>query len=119
MTDGRFERVAQALKAAPPVRFDLARRVRVFNSYLQYVELKLTGAAIQRHRLAIPPNILELGGDEDLEGRLRTTFDLIEKGGKLSSRRLEHELNEIRKNFTLSLGKNYGRVVLKSAKPRL
>ncbi len=119
VTEEQFIRVDQALKEAPPVQFDLARQVRVFNAYLQYVELKLSGAAIQRHRLAIPPNILKLGGSKDLEGRLRTTFDLIEKGGKLSSKKLEDELNEIRKNFTPSLGKDHGRVVLKSAKPHL
>jgi len=119
VTEEQFTQVDQRLKEAPPVRFDLARQVRVFNAYLQYVELKLSGAAIQRHRLAIPPSILKLGGSEDLEGRLRTTFDLIEKGGKLSSKKLEDDLNEIRKNFTPSLGKDHGRVVLKSAKPHL
>ncbi|MFZ1643836.1 MAG: hypothetical protein WAV07_20890 [Candidatus Contendobacter sp.] len=119
VTEEKFDQVDQSLKEAPPFQFDLARQVRVFNAYLQYVELKLTGAAIQRHRLAIPPNILKLGGSKDLEGRLRTTFDLIEKGGKLSSKKLEDDLNEIRKNFTPSLGKDHGRVVLKSAKPHL
>jgi hypothetical protein len=119
VTEEKFDQVDQSLKEAPPVQFDLARQVRVFNAYLQYVELKLTGAAIQRHRFAIPPNILKLGGSKDLEGRLRTTFDLIEKGGKLSSKKLEDDLNEIRKNFTPSLGKDHGRVVLKSAKPHL
>jgi hypothetical protein len=101
------------------VRFDLARQVRVFEPYLQYVELSLTGAAIQRHRLAIPPIIQKLGGSKDLENRLRTTFELIEKGSKLSSKPLEDALNEIRKNFTPSLGKDHGRVVLKAAKPHL
>lgn len=115
----QFKQVDKSLKEAPPVRFDLARQVRVFEPYLQYVELSLTGAAIQRHRLAIPASIQKLGGSKDLEGRLRTTFDLIEKGGKLSSRPLENALNEIRKNFTPSLGKDHGRVVLKSAKPIL
>jgi len=91
----------------------------VFEPYLQYVELSLGGAAIQRNRLSIPPSILKLGGSKDLEGRLRTTFDLIEKGGKLSSKPLENTLNEIRRNFTPSLGKDHGRVVLKAAKPHL
>lgn len=117
--DGQFRQVEKSLQEAPPVRFDLARQVRVFESYLQYVELRLTGAAIQRHRLAIPTSFQKLGGGEALKGRLRTTFDLIEKGGKLSSKPLEDELNEIRKNFTPSLGKDHGRVVLKSAKPVL
>lgn len=77
VTEEQFAGVDQSLKEAPPVQFDLARQVRVFNAYLQYVEMKLTGAAIQRHRLAIPPNILKLGGSKDLEGRLRTTFSTL------------------------------------------
>lgn len=117
VTAAQFSEVRSSLEEAPPVRFDLARQVRVFEPYLQYVELSLTGAAIQRHRLAIPPNIQKLGGSKDLENRLRTTFELIEKGSKLSSKPLEDALNEIRKNFTPSLGKDHGRVVLKSAKP--
>lgn len=114
-----IEQVERRLTEAPPARFDVARQVRVFNAYLQYVELSLTGAAIQRHRLAIPPSIQKLGGAKDLEGRLRTTFDLIEKGGKLSSKALEDRLNQVRKSFTPSLGRDHGRVVLKAAKPHL
>lgn len=119
VTDAAVEAVASSLEKAPPVNFDLARQVRVFEPYLQYVELSLTGAAIQRHRLAIPASIQRLGGGKEIEGRLRTTFELIEKGGKLSSKPLEDALNEIRKNFTPSLGKDHGRVVLKAAKPHL
>ena len=119
ITPAKLAEVASSLKEAPPVRFDLARQVRVFEPYLQYVELSLTGAAIQRHRLAIPPNIQKLGGSKELENRLRTTFELIEKGSKLSSKPLEDALNEIRKNFTPSLGRDHGRVVLKAAKPHL
>lgn len=115
----QFADVSQGLKEAPPVPFDVARQVRVFEPYLQYVELSLTGAAIQRHRLAIPPSVQGLGVSADLEGRLHTNFDLIQKGGKLSSKPLEDALNLIRKNLTPSLGKDHGRVVLKSAKPLL
>ena len=119
ITPEKLAEVAASLKEAPPVRFGLARQVRVFEPYLQYVELSLTGAAIQRHRMAIPEKIQKLGGSKELENRLRTTFELIEKGSKLSSKPLEDALNEIRKNFTPSLGKDHGRVVLKAAKPHL
>lgn len=119
ITPEKLAEVTTSLKEAPPVRFDLARQVRVFEPYLQYVELSLTGAAIQRHRMAIPEKIQNLGGSKELENRLRTTFELIEKGSKLSSKPLEDALNEIRKNFTRSLGKDHGRVVLKAAKPHL
>lgn len=119
VTNEAFAEVRTKLKQAPPVRFDLARQVRVFEPYLQYVELSLSGAAIQRHRMAIPDSIQQLGGGRELEGRLRTTFELIERGSKLSSKPLEDELNDIRKNFTPSLGKDHGRVVLKAQKPVL
>ena len=114
-----IDQVKHRLTEAPPARFDVARQVRVFNAYLQYVDLKLEGAAIQRRRLAIPPNIQKLGGAKDLEGRLKTTFDLIKKDSKLSSKALEDSLREIRNDFTPSLGKDHGRVVLKKAKPLL
>lgn len=115
----KLAEVTNSLIQVPPVSFNLARQVRVFEPYLQYVELSLSGAAIQRHRMAIPPSIQKLGGSKDLESRLRTTFELIEKDSTLSSKPLEDALNEIRRNFTPSLGKDHGRVVLKAAKPYL
>jgi hypothetical protein len=119
ITPAKMAEVTTSLKEVPPVPFDLARQVRVFEPYFQYAELSLTGAAIQRHRLPIPPSIQKLGASEDLEDRLRTTFELIERGSKLSSRPLEDALAEIRRNFTPSLGKEHGRVVLKAARSRL
>jgi hypothetical protein len=119
VTQAQFIEVSRGLKEAPPVQFDVARQVRVFESYLQYVELHLSGAAIQRRRIAIPRKIQNLGDDEGVQSRLNTTFDLIERESDLSSKPIEDELNEIRKNFTPSLGEDHGRVVLKAQKPLL
>jgi hypothetical protein len=118
ITATQFAMVETRLKEAPPVKFDIARQVRVFEPYLQYMDISLTGAAIQHHRVSIPPRLLKLGGNKELEGRLRTTFELIEQDSKLSSKDIEDELNEIRKNFTPSV-QGHGRVVLKAAKPLL
>lgn len=117
VSEEQFFMMSKQLEEVPPVKFDVARQVRVFNAYLQYVEMNLEGAAIQRHRLSIPSSIQKLGSSEDLEGRLKTTFDLISKDDKLSSKVLENRLNDIRKYFTRSLGKDLGRVILKTAKP--
>ena len=57
VADERFASVQTRLAEAPPVRFDVARQVRVFEPYLQYVELHLTGAAIHRRRIEIPKAI--------------------------------------------------------------
>lgn len=106
-----FDRVEKQLLNAPPAPFDVARQVRVYNAMLQYVEISLKGASIQRHRLPIPKAIQDLGGGKDLEGRLKTTFDLLESEGALSSRELEKELNQIRSDFTRTIGRE--RVILK------
>ena len=119
VASSHLKNVRSAIEFAPPVKFDVVRQVRVFEPFLQYVEISLTGAAVQRHRVRIPKELQNLGTSEDLEGKLKTTFDLIEKGSSMSSKSLEDELNEVRKNFTPSLGKDHGRVVLKNAKPHL
>ena len=93
LADDQFSEVSQKLKDAPPVLFDVARQVRVFESYLQYVELRLPGVAIQRRRIAIPRNIQNLGSDESIQSRLNTTFELIEREGALSSKPIERELS--------------------------
>lgn len=111
--------ITTKLKAAPPVKFDIARQVRVFHPHFQYVELSLTGAAIQRHKLNIPKSIQNLGGANELEGRLKTTFDLIDKGASVSSKALDAELRDIRDKLTRSLGKKHGRIIRKAALPRL
>jgi hypothetical protein len=56
VTDVQFSTVGKNLEEAPPVRFDLARQVRVFEPYLHYVKLNLTGAAIQRQSLRGKPS---------------------------------------------------------------
>lgn len=109
--------VADALKVAPPIPFDVARQVRVFQPYIQYVEISLRGCAIQRHRVTIPRTMQGLGAAKDIENRLRTTFELIEKSSDLSSKPLEDELEQLRKDFTRPLGKPWGRVLLRSVRP--
>jgi hypothetical protein len=117
LEQSRLEEVSKSIKEVPPVEFDIARQVRVYSSYLQYVEISLTGAAIQRHKLVIPKELQMFGvNNKEIENRLRTTFDLLDKSSSLSSKTLEDELNKIRDDFAPSLGKNHGRVLLQSSK---
>lgn len=119
VTEVQFAEVSQKLIDVPPVPFDVARQVRVFEPYLQYVELRLSGVAIQRRRIRIPRNIQNLGDEEGVQSRFETTFDLIERESALSSKPIEDELNEIGNNLTPSLGKEHGRVLLKAKKSLL
>jgi hypothetical protein len=104
-----------SLEVAPPVAFDIARQVRVFQPYIQYVEINLKGCSFQRMRIKIPKSIQVLQSKE-IENRLQTTFDLIENSSDVSSKRLEAELKQIRDDLTRSLGKPWGRVILKSVR---
>ena len=114
-----LQEIESNLRSLPPAKFDVARQVRVFQPHFQYVELSLTGAAIQRHKLTIPKVIQSRGVGDELEGRLRTTFDLIDKDANVSSKALDKELREIRDKFTRSLGQRHGRIIRKGALPRL
>jgi hypothetical protein len=111
--------VADNLKEAPPVAFEIARQVRVIQPYVQYVDMNLSGCAIERHRVPIPKTIQRLGASQKIERRLRTTFDLIEEDSKLSAKELDDELRKIREAFTRHLGKPWGRIMLRTAKPKL
>jgi hypothetical protein len=117
LADDQFNEVLQKLKAAPPISFDVARQVRVFEPYFQYVDVSLTGIAIQRRRIPIPRSVQNLGSDASIQSRLNTTFALIERENALSSKPIQDELNKIRNDITPSLGKDHGRVMLKAQKP--
>ena len=117
--ESQIAEIAGGLSKAPPVPFDLARQVRVYTAYLQYIELKLSGAAIQRRRIVLPKALVGLGADPEIDDRLRTTFDLIKKASDLSSKGLEQELNRIRDTFTQRLDALHGRVFLRADQPAL
>jgi len=106
-----------ALHLAPPIAFDVARQVRVFEPYIQYVQISLAGCAVQRHRVEVPKSIQRIDAEAEINARLRTTFELIEKNSEVSSKALEEELKQIRDNFTRPLGKPWGRVLLRSTRP--
>jgi hypothetical protein len=111
--DNAIKSISKSLTETPPVEFDVSRQVRVYNSYLQYVEVHMTGAAIQRQKIAMPRKLEAIGTtNTDLEGRFKTSFDLLAKDNQLSSKALEKELKTIRDQFTASLGKDKGRVLL-------
>ena len=112
-------RVEDGLAIAPPIPFNIARQVRVFQPYIQYVDISLTGCAIERRRAEIPKSILQaLGATAEIARRLRTTFDLVESKSEVSSRALGEKLRGIRDNFTRPLGRPWGRVLLRCQRDR-
>lgn len=116
LDDKTIATVTQGLEVAPPIPFDVARQVRVFQPYLQYVKTKLSGSSLQTHRVTIPDSLQDYGSDSGVAKRLRTTFNLIGTSSDLSSKPLADKLRKINRDLTRPLGEPWGRVLLKAAR---
>jgi len=80
LTPEDVQAVKQDLKANPPQQFDIARALRVFNSEVQYVDLKVEEYRLSRRQVALPPDLVEVG-DEQLREQIssRMRMPAIEK----------------------------------------
>lgn len=123
----QIAKVKEDLAAAPPVKFDLARRVRVFTTRFQFVELSMTGCYISRKRVPIPSSLVGLAKTEDVERQFHAHFDLVQKGvlevkcadGRrvITEKTLQEQRRRIERNFLVTLP-GYGMVVLRANKEK-
>jgi len=116
VNDSALVEVNSSLENVPPVPFDVARQVRVFEPYIQYVELKLNGCSIQRHKMQLPKSLIGIDNNSEIENRINTSFNLIDKNSALSSKQLDDLIKEIKDDYTGILKKS-DRVILKSTRP--
>ena len=114
LSQGELERVDASLKVAPPMKFDVMRQVRVFQPYIQYVELHLKGCSINRKVVNIPNDILNRNVSEELEERLKTKFNLISRESASSDKKLQEEVKRIRDKYIKSLGQPWKSVMLRN-----
>ena len=54
VTPQKIEAVREALNSSPPQKFDLARKVNVFNAFIEFVELRLIGLHIGKYTVQLP-----------------------------------------------------------------
>jgi len=108
------------LKTNPPVKFDLARKVRVFISKFQFVEFEMSGCYISRKKVPISSDLVGLAKETNLQKQFHAHFDLISqnslevKNGNrtLTEASMRKKKEEISKRFLISL-KGYGSVLLR------
>lgn len=112
MTKQDMELVKEDLKQRPAQQYDLARQVRIYQSCLQFVELKAEGCEIKRHTVKIPPELMKLSGKKQEQDRLNATCKLIDQHRSLPSEAIQKRIEELRNSMTYSVGR-YGRVMLK------
>lgn len=110
-------KVNNSMNENPPQKFDVARRVQVFSTAIEFVEMKLKGCEIQRHTVSIPTDLLVGKADSITKKQLRAGFNIIEKGSALTGDSIRNKVNELKKSFTKPIPK-YGSIILKSKKEK-
>lgn len=117
LTAGNVESIKSDLKENPPQRFDIARRMNVFNSYYEFVERELLGVRIDRKRIRIPRHLLGVA-DKKTRDQISSHFQLCADGSALSGEQLRKDRDLISRRY-LTLIKHYGCVVKRAEKPKL
>lgn len=113
----QIEKINSSINENPPQKFDVARKVQVFSTAFEFVELKLKGCEIQRHTVSIPSDLLVGKVDPITKKRLRTGFSIIEKESSLSGDSIRSKFNEVKRSYIKSIPP-YGNVLLKSNKAK-
>jgi hypothetical protein len=112
----QVEKVAVDLANNPPVKFDVARKVRVFNAAFEFVEFELRGYAISRKSVHIPSDLMGLAQDPKTQRLLRSSFQLIDNEDKeLSGKNVAKLKQWIIDTYLIQLPK-YGTVIRREVK---
>jgi hypothetical protein len=111
----KVEAVTTNLERNPPVQFDVARKVRVFNAQFEFVEFELHGCAISRKTVPIPSDLVGLAKDEKTQRLLKSSFRLIDQNSALSGDRVSKLKQFIVQKYLIQLH-GYGTVVLRTNK---
>lgn len=122
----QIDELAQDLAVAPPVKFDLARQVRVFTSRFQLVELEMTGCYISQKKVPIPSSLMGLANKKNIESQFHAHFNLVNSGSIevkhgnriFTEEGLRKKKHQIAKDYLISLT-GYGNVVLRANKEKL
>ncbi len=108
--------LAADLQRNPPVPFDVARKVRVFNSRIEFVEFGLKNCMISRKTVPIPSDLMGLARDQRARDLLRSSFRLIGDSNKeLSGERVRKLKDYIASRFLVILP-GYGTAILRENK---
>lgn len=127
LSNERVEKTKGDLERNPPLPVDLTRKLNVFVTRVQYVELKATGYQLSRRRAELPQDFVGMASadlKERVTGRIRTPLDgigaldvQVEIDGKIEKlhvdeKFLQKERQEIEKVLTHVMPKR-GRVILR------
>jgi len=126
MSREEIEASRKDIDERPPLKFNLARPTRVYQSYIQFVEVNLLGCHVQRHTISLPSQLFNMPGGKEMQERLTAQFRGIEKDllavgtgkDRISLEEIKNDVNQLRKRYLRSLGEKYGVVMLRKNKSK-
>lgn len=109
-----IEEVKEDLAKNPPQKFDVVRKLRVFNAAFQFVELSITGTQIQRRKVKIPNYLLGVA-DGRVQKELTAALRIVPENHELSGESLWKKRQRIEKRHLRTIS-GYGQAVLRAEK---
>ena len=114
------------LKANPPKDFDLTRKLKVFSSKVQYVELSISNCRLTTRQVPLPPELIDLE-DDDLKnkissriqmpsddiGKIKIKLEEEDKPIEVDDNYLNKERKRIEDTYTYQVN-NFGRMILQT-----
>ncbi|MBX7131089.1 MAG: hypothetical protein K1X67_00270 [Fimbriimonadaceae bacterium] len=115
-----IDAVRQDLAGNPPLRFEVARQVRVFNAQFEFVEWEVSGCKLSRKKVTLPSDFFAIIEDEDSRKRLKPDYELIgdERPLKSAEKALDEHRQQIEKKYLHTLA-GYGKIVLRRDRDEL
>jgi hypothetical protein len=121
----KVEQMQEDLKKNPPKPFDIARKMNVFTSKVQYVEFSASNYKLTTRQVPLPQELVDVADDElksRISSRIRSPLDgigkvdvVVEQDGKSQPLEIDDDwLNQERRrieDFTFPIP-NFGRVIL-------
>lgn len=110
-----IEKVSEELKLNPPMKFNVAKTILVFNSMFEFVEFELKNCFISRKEVPLKSDLFGLAKNDKAYDSLKSSFKLIDKNSEISEKKLSDKKKKITDRFLIQL-KGFGAVILRSKK---
>jgi hypothetical protein len=110
----RLERIQDALEKNPPLDPDLKRKLTVYTSKLNFVDIRFTGANLNSKKIKVPSKVLPYKDEKlrkALEAHMRLFTDLKKKSEYQAFKELNDNLTSIRKKYLSHLPKRKKNIV--------
>ena len=109
------KQVTEDLKNNPPMKFDIERKVRVFNARIEFVEFELKGCEISKLTVSIPSDLIRRVNNEQTQRLLRSSIRLVGDDQILTDKPVVKLKEWIAQRYLVSLP-GYGNVILSTRK---